>query len=62
MLAIGLSAITFSTLCGKTFLRVVYSDKWATESSETLLHAYCIYCFFMAMNGTTEAFVFASGN
>jgi oligosaccharide translocation protein RFT1 len=62
MLAIGLCAIIFSQTCGKQFLKIVYSDKWATDSADQMLKAYCIYCFFMAMNGTTEAFVFATGN
>lgn len=34
MLAIGFSAITFSYTCGMQFLKVVYSDKWATVSAE----------------------------
>ena len=62
MLAIGVSAIIFSHTCGRSFLLVAYTDKWASESAEALLKAYCLYCFCMAMNGTTEGFAFARGN
>ena len=44
------------------FLLIVYSEKWATESCYELLQAYCIYCFFMALNGIAEAYVFAKGS
>ena len=62
MIAIGSGAIIFSKTCGMQFLLIIYSNKWATESCYELLQAYCIYCFFMAMNGIAEAYVFAKGS
>jgi len=59
VLAIGFSAIVFSQLCGANFILIVYKEKWSTESCTYLLHAYCIYCFFMAYNGISEAYAFA---
>ena len=41
---------------------MVYSDKWASESCEELLQAYCLYCVFMALNGISEAYAFAKGS
>ena len=44
------------------FILIVYSERWATETCFELLKAYCTYCFFMAMNGIAEAYVFSKGN
>ena len=62
MLAIGTGAIIFSQTCGYQFIHIVYSEKWATDTCFELLKAYCVYCFFMAMNGIAEAYVFAKGD
>jgi O-antigen/teichoic acid export membrane protein len=62
MLAVGHSFIAFSTLSGDTFIKVFFGDRWATGSAVNLVHAGCVYCFFMSLNGIAEAFVFAKGS
>ena len=43
-------------------MRIVYTEKWASQSCEELLQAYCLYCVFMALNGIAEAFAFSKGD
>jgi hypothetical protein len=38
LLAIGLGMILFGFLFARTFLRIVYTDKWATDVSIGFLH------------------------
>lgn len=61
MTAIGTGGFIFAKMCGKHFIFIVYSDRWASESCENLLQAYCLYCVFMALNGISEAYAFSKG-
>ena len=61
MTAVGTGGFFFAKTCGRQFMKVVYTDKWATDSCETLLQAYCLYCIFMALNGISEAYAFSKG-
>ena len=62
MTAVGTGGFIFAKTCGRQFILLVYSDRWASESCEELLQAYCLYCVFMGLNGVSEAFAFARGN
>ena len=62
MLGIGICAITFSQGCSREFIYLVYSEKWATESTISIMKAYCIYLMFMSLNGMSEAFAYGLAN
>ena len=61
MIAIGTGGFIFAKTCGRQFIQVVHTDKWASESCVELLQAYCLYCIFMALNGISEAYAFSKG-
>jgi len=61
-LGIGVCAIIFSQGCAKEFVLLVYSEKWATDSTSSIMKAYCAYLMFMAMNGMAEAFAYGLAN
>ena len=62
MTAIGTGGFIFAKTCGRQFIMLVYSERWASLTCEELLQAYCLYCVFMGLNGVSEAFAFAKGN
>ena len=62
VLGVGVSAIMFSRFCSHQFLLLVYSEKWATESANEFMKAYCIYLGLMAINGMAEAFAYGLSN
>ena len=55
----GVAIIIGGYLLGGTAIRIVYTEKWATESTISIMHWYCVYCLFMGINGITEAYVYA---
>lgn len=57
-IGIIIGGLTFSGL----FLRLAYTDKWATPSAISIMHYYCVYCMFMGINGITEAYVYAKAD
>lgn len=61
MTGIGTGGFIFAKTCGKPFILLVYSEKWASSSCHDLLQAYCLYCCFMALNGILEAYAFSKG-
>ena len=61
MTLIGLSMVIGSVLT-RPFLRIVYTEKWATDSAVSIMRAYCIYTMFMALNGVVEAYAYATAD
>ncbi|CDW81920.1 rft1 family protein [Stylonychia lemnae] len=59
---IGFGMIIFGVFFSKLFIRIVYTEKWATDSAQQIMQAYCIYTFFMALNGVTEAYIYAKAH
>jgi len=49
--------IVFGLLFSKMFIKIVYTEKWATDSAVDIMRAYCVYTCFMAINGVSEAFI-----
>jgi oligosaccharide translocation protein RFT1 len=62
MLGIGVCSVIFSQGCAQEFILLVYSEKWATNSTVDIMKAYCFYLMFMAMNGMAEAFAYGLAN
>ena len=62
MLLAGVAIIIGGFLFSEMFLRIVYTSKWATPSAVSIMHCYCVYCLFMALNGITEAYIYAKAN
>lgn len=56
---IGISGMFCGMFLSRPFLKIVYTDKWATDSAVEIMQAYSIYCLFMALNGIFEAFAYA---
>jgi O-antigen/teichoic acid export membrane protein len=54
--------IVFGLLFSKMFIKIVYTEKWATDSAVDIMRAYCVYTCFMAINGVSEAFIYAKAD
>ena len=59
---IGLGMIIFGVLFARLFIRIVYTEKWATDSAVEIMRAYCLYTCFMAINGVSEAYIYAKAD
>jgi O-antigen/teichoic acid export membrane protein len=59
---IGLGMIIFGFLFARLFIRTVYTEKWATDSAVEIMRAYCLYTCFMAINGVSEAYIYAKAD
>jgi O-antigen/teichoic acid export membrane protein len=62
VIGIGVASIIFSIVCGSPFILLVYSEKWASESTVNIMRAYCVNLLFMALNGMAEAFAYGLAN
>jgi oligosaccharide translocation protein RFT1 len=62
VVGIGVSAAVFAEINAMEFLQLIYTDKWATESTCGFMRAYCRYLIFMALNGMSEAFAYGRAN
>ncbi|KAI6676180.1 hypothetical protein NL676_036976 [Syzygium grande] len=60
VMLIGLIFIAFGPSYSYSLIRLLYGQKWSEGEAPTVLRCYCIYIFFLAMNGTSEAFLHAS--
>ena len=59
VLYIGLTFACFATNYTKLLLRIMAGSKWgANDQAAAVLSAFCVYTSVMALNGTTEAFVY----
>ena len=59
VLYIGLTFATIGTNYTSLLLRVLAGNRWGSNSEASdALSAFCIYTAFLALNGTTEAFVY----
>ncbi|KAI6676210.1 hypothetical protein NL676_037006 [Syzygium grande] len=56
---IGLIFIAFGPSYSYSLIRLLCGQKWSDGEAPTVLRYYCIYIFFLAMNGTSEAFLHA---
>ena len=56
---LGLIFVTFGPFFSFILLDVVYGIKWSATAAPVALSWYCLYVLIMAVNGITEAFVFA---
>ncbi|XP_010067549.2 protein RFT1 homolog isoform X1 [Eucalyptus grandis] len=59
VMLIGLIFIAFGPSYSYSLIRLLYGRKWSDGEAPTVLRYYCIYIFFLAMNGTSEAFLHA---
>ncbi|XP_056164312.1 uncharacterized protein LOC115673181 isoform X2 [Syzygium oleosum] len=59
VMLIGLIFIAFGPSYSYSLIRLLYGQKWSDGEAPTVLRYYCIYIFFLAMNGTSEAFLHA---
>lgn len=59
---IGLTFICFGPAYSYSLLRIVYGVRWSETNAPMVLSLYCVYVFFMAINGITEAFVHAASS
>ncbi|KAI4371012.1 hypothetical protein MLD38_019291 [Melastoma candidum] len=56
---IGLIFIAFGPSYAYSLLRLLYGRTWSDGEAPNVLHYYCIYILFLAVNGTSEAFLHA---
>jgi O-antigen/teichoic acid export membrane protein len=54
--------IIFGMLFARLFIKIVYTEKWATDSAVEIMRAYCFYTCFMAINGVSEAYIYAKAD
>ncbi|MQM11540.1 hypothetical protein Taro_044442 [Colocasia esculenta] len=59
VMLIGLIVIAFGPSYSYALTRILYERKWSDGEASTALRYYCLYVIFVAMNGTSEAFVHA---
>ena len=57
---LGLCFVSFGPFYSHIVFDIFYGAKWSLTSAPIALSCYCIYILIMAMNGITEAFVFAT--
>jgi O-antigen/teichoic acid export membrane protein len=62
MIFIGSCAIVFGFLFSEPFLRILYTDKWASPSAVSIMKSYCIYCFFLPVNGIVESYAYSKSD
>lgn len=62
MIVLGTCIVIGGYLFSEIFLRIAYTDKWATKSAVSIMRFYCLYTFFMALNGITEAYAYSKAN
>ncbi|KNA09795.1 hypothetical protein SOVF_150180 [Spinacia oleracea] len=59
VLLIGLIFVSFGPSYSYSLLRLLYGQKWSDGEASTALRYYCLYITFLALNGTSEAFLHA---
>ncbi|KAI3925031.1 hypothetical protein MKW98_009681 [Papaver atlanticum] len=59
VILIGLVFMAFGPSYSYVLIRVLYGSKWSDGEAPTVLCYYCLYIIFLAMNGTSEAFLHA---
>ena len=53
------TGMVVGSLLTRPFLRIVYTEKWATDSAVSIMRGYCVYTLFMGLNGIIEAYAYA---
>jgi len=59
MLMIGLLFLTFGPPYSYSLITLLYGAKWSETAAASVLAHYCAYVSVMALNGVSEAFLFA---
>ncbi|XP_059452441.1 uncharacterized protein LOC132183062 isoform X1 [Corylus avellana] len=59
VMLIGLVFMAFGPSYSYSLIRLLYGRKWSDGEASTALRYYCLYIIFLAMNGTSEAFLHA---
>lgn len=54
---VGLAFVAFGPGYARAVVHVVYGAKYSATAAPTVLAWYCVYILFLALNGTSEAFV-----
>lgn len=62
MLSLGTLTIVGSQIAGWQAITLLYSDKWASQTSVELLQAYAVHVFCCALNGMSEAYINAKAD
>lgn len=62
VMLIGLVFMAFGPSYSYSLIRLLYGRKWSDGEASTALRYYCLYIIFLAMNGTSEAFLHAVAN
>ena len=57
LMLIGMTLACFGNCYSHLLLHILYGAEWSSTSAPSTLGWYCVYIFFMAMNGICEAFV-----
>ena len=57
--SITLLAITLAYYLSVYTIKTLYSDKWVSSNTTSMLFTYCIYLLFCAVNGLSEAYATA---
>ena len=58
VLYIGLVFASIATNYTSLLLRILAGSRWSNSEASNALAAFCVYTAFLALNGTTEAFVY----
>ncbi|XP_044358806.1 protein RFT1 homolog [Triticum aestivum] len=59
---IGLVVISFGPSYSYTLLNLLYGRRYSDGEATAVLRFYCVYIIFLAMNGTSEAFLHSVAN
>ncbi|XP_073358569.1 uncharacterized protein [Aegilops tauschii subsp. strangulata] len=59
---IGLVVISFGPSYSYTLLNLLYGRRYSDGEATAVLRYYCVYIIFLAMNGTSEAFLHSVAN
>lgn len=56
---LGLLAVAFGPANAFLAIEILYSRRWSSSAAVSVLRIYCVYLLLLAINGVSEAFVFA---
>jgi O-antigen/teichoic acid export membrane protein len=62
MFIVGIGIIIGGYFFSEIFLRIVYTEIWATKSAVSIMRLYSVYMLFTALNGITEAYIYSKAD
>jgi oligosaccharide translocation protein RFT1 len=62
VIIMGTIILFFGPNYSNSLINILYGDKWKATETSKLLSYYCVYVFFLGINGITESFVQAVSN